>query len=126
MRPMTPASLILSLTAVSNQHSALLEREDYTLVAWYPCVYAPRTGGAYDSHHRTAGIASRARRRGGRVAARGARAAGGADAAHRGAHEPGRGRFGNGGAPRGVSARLAGIGLERRPQPADRLPLGRG
>src|SRR6516165_125850 len=39
--------------------------------------YAPRTGGAYDSHHRTAGIAGRARRRGGFVAARGARAAAG-------------------------------------------------
>src|SRR5262245_43870920 len=36
--------------------------------------YAPRTGGAYDSHHRTAGIAGRARRRGGGMAARGARA----------------------------------------------------
>src|SRR5215831_4510962 len=37
----------------------------------------PRTGGAHDSHHRTAGIARRARRRG-RLAARGARAAAGA------------------------------------------------
>src|SRR5215471_14606852 len=37
-------------------------------------LYAPRTGGAYDSHHRTAGIADCTRRRGG-VAARGARAA---------------------------------------------------
>src|SRR5262249_1049117 len=37
--------------------------------------YAPRTGGAYDGHHRTAGIAGRARRRNGGVAARGARAA---------------------------------------------------
>src|SRR5215475_7769369 len=37
--------------------------------------YAPRTGGAYDSHHRTAGIAGRTRRRGGSVAARGAGAA---------------------------------------------------
>src|SRR5262249_49362364 len=35
----------------------------------------PRTGGAYDSHRRTAGIAGRTRRRG-RVAARGARRAG--------------------------------------------------
>src|SRR5262245_23920476 len=34
-----------------------------------------RTGGAYDSHHRTAGIAGCTRRRGGRVAARGAGAA---------------------------------------------------
>src|SRR5262249_42388152 len=31
--------------------------------AWYPSLYAPRTGGAYDSHHRTAGIAGRTRRR---------------------------------------------------------------
>src|SRR5262245_24183805 len=30
------------------------EREDCTLVAWYSSFYAPRTGGAYDSHHRTA------------------------------------------------------------------------
>ena len=36
----------------------------------------PRAGGAYDSHHRTAEIACRTRRRDG-VAARGARAAGG-------------------------------------------------
>src|SRR5215470_17114705 len=45
---------------------------DSTLVACYRSVYAPRTGGAYDSHHRTAGIAGRTRRRGGRVAAHGA------------------------------------------------------
>src|SRR5262249_387670 len=37
--------------------------------------YAPRTGGAYDSHHQTAGIADRAGRRSGVMAARGARAA---------------------------------------------------
>src|SRR5262249_35721252 len=47
---------------------------DSTLVAWYPSLYAPRTGGAYDSHHRTAGIAGRTRRRCGGVADRGARA----------------------------------------------------
>ena len=46
---------------------------DSTLAAWYPSLYAPRTGGAYDSHHRTAGVAGRTRRRGGLVAARGAR-----------------------------------------------------
>src|SRR5262249_37022941 len=56
---------------------------DSTLVAWYPALYAPRTGGAYDGHHRTAGIAGRTRRRGGGVAARGEGAAGRADAAHR-------------------------------------------
>ena len=42
-------------------------------MAWYRCLYAPRTGGAYDSHHRTAGIAGCTRRRGSRVAACGAR-----------------------------------------------------
>ena len=42
---------------------------DSTLVAWYPPLYAPRMGGAHDSHHRTAGIAephSAARRQRGR------------------------------------------------------------
>src|SRR5580704_15537827 len=43
---------------------------------------APHAGGAYDSHHRTAGIAGRTRRHGG-VAARGARAAGPGDASDR-------------------------------------------
>src|SRR5215831_12967165 len=61
----------------SNQHPASFKRQDCTLVTWYRCLYAPRTGGAYDSHHRTAGIAGCTRRRGGCVAARGARAAGG-------------------------------------------------
>src|SRR5215831_13002002 len=42
---------------------------DSTLVAWYRPLYAPRTGGAYDSHRWTTGIAGRTRRRGGRVAA---------------------------------------------------------
>jgi len=45
---------------------------DSTLVACYRSIYAPRTGGAYDSHHRTAGVAGGTRRRGSRVAARGA------------------------------------------------------
>jgi hypothetical protein len=53
-------------------HLAFLERG----AAWYPSLYAPRTGGAHDSHHWTAGIAGRTRRRGGGMAARGARAAG--------------------------------------------------
>src|SRR5262249_45835257 len=52
-----------------------LEYEDRTFLVWYRYLYAPRTGGAYDSHHRKAGIAGRTRRRGGRVAARRARAA---------------------------------------------------
>ena len=38
---------------------------DSTLVPWYSSPYAPRTGGAYDSHHRTARIASCTRRRSG-------------------------------------------------------------
>src|SRR5215472_6486176 len=33
-----------------NQHPSLFERQDSTLVAWYRSIYAPRTGGAYDSH----------------------------------------------------------------------------
>jgi hypothetical protein len=36
-------------------------REDCTRVAWYRCVYAPRAGRAYDSHHRTAGVRQDAR-----------------------------------------------------------------
>src|SRR5262249_35115830 len=56
---------------------------DSTLVAWYRSIYAPRTGGAHDSHHRTAGIAGRTRRRGGGVAARGKRVAARAHAAGR-------------------------------------------
>src|SRR5262249_61925085 len=60
----------------NNQRPALLERQDCTLVAWYRSLYAPRTGGAYDSHHRTAGIAGRTRRGGGRAGARAWRAPG--------------------------------------------------
>jgi len=41
-----------------------IEREDCTPMACYRSIYAPRTGGAYDSHHRTAGIAGCTRRRG--------------------------------------------------------------
>src|SRR5262245_65957415 len=59
----------------------LLEREDYTPMACYRSLYAPRTGGAYDSHHRTAGIDGRTRRCGGGLAARGA-GTGLSDAAH--------------------------------------------
>src|SRR5262249_58106947 len=65
------------------QHCAPLEREDCTPMACYRSIYAPRTGGAYDSYHRTAGIAGRTRRRGGRVAAGGAREADRRDASHR-------------------------------------------
>ena len=63
-------------TTEAEAPPALLEWEDCTPMAWYPSLYAPRTGGAYDSHHRTAGITGRTRRWGGGVAARGARAAG--------------------------------------------------
>src|SRR5262249_9451284 len=58
------------------------EREDCTLVAWYLCITHPRTGGAHDSHHQTAGIAGRTWRRCGRVAAHGARAAAGEGTHH--------------------------------------------
>jgi hypothetical protein len=34
----------------TTPNATLLEREDYTLVAWYRRLYAPRAGGAYDSH----------------------------------------------------------------------------
>src|SRR5215813_7179524 len=83
------------LSEASRPKSSLYEIRsrrvrDSTLVAWYSCLYAPRTGGAYDSHHRTAGTAGRARRRG-VVAARGARAAGRGGAARRRAHGLGRG-----------------------------------
>jgi hypothetical protein len=60
---------------VQQPHRLFLREKDSTLVTWYPSLYAPRTGGAYDSHHRTAKIVGRARRRGGGVAACGARAA---------------------------------------------------
>src|ERR1700757_3798433 len=69
--------------AAHEPDPTLLERDDCTLVAWYPCIYAPRAGGAYDSHHRRRGITGRTRRRGCRVAARGARAADGKRANHR-------------------------------------------
>ena len=48
-----------------------------------------------------------------------------AHAAHRRAHGVGRGRSGRTGPHRGVPAGLAAIGLDRRPQRADRLSLGR-
>ena len=57
----------------SNQPPTVLNVK--TARSWRGIVffYAPRAGGAYDSHHRTTGIASCTRRRGGCVAARGAR-----------------------------------------------------
>jgi hypothetical protein len=55
----------------------LLERKDGTLVAWYRWFYAPRTGGAYDSHHRTAGIVGRTRQHSGGMSAQRACAAAG-------------------------------------------------
>src|SRR5262249_7696028 len=64
-------------TTEVGSNRILPEREDCTLVAWYRSLYAPRTGGAYDSHHRTAGIAGCTRRRGGRGAAGGTGAADG-------------------------------------------------
>src|SRR5437763_17086281 len=60
-----------------DQYPALFERQDCTLLKCYHLIYARRTGGAYDSHNRTAGVAGRARRRVGRVVARGGAGAGG-------------------------------------------------
>src|SRR3984893_11686085 len=61
------------------------------------------------------------------MAARGARAAaGGEAAAHRHPYEPDRGRSGRTDPHRGVRTRPAGIGLDCRWQPAAEHPLGRG
>ena len=54
-----------------------------------------------------------------------ARAAGRAGAAHRRADACAARRSGGAGPHRGVPARAAAVGLDRRPQLADRLPLGR-
>jgi len=59
---------------------------DGSVVPSRRCMNDPQLEGHHGKPHRTAKILSRARRRG-RVAARGARAAGRADAAHRRAHE---------------------------------------
>jgi putative ABC transport system substrate-binding protein len=77
----TPDDLAPAFDGLAKQRSqavivpanGLFQTEDCTPMAWYRCVYAPRAGGAHDSHHRTAGIAGRTRRRGGVVANRGAR-----------------------------------------------------
>jgi putative tryptophan/tyrosine transport system substrate-binding protein len=65
-----------------------------------------------------------AARRSGRLATRGARAAGRAGAAHRRAHGPARERFRRTGSSRGVPAKFAAAGLERGSEPAGRHPLG--
>src|SRR6516164_7738313 len=100
-----------------------LNREDRALVAWYLSLYAPRAGGAYDSHHRTAGIAGRTRRRGGSVAAGGARAAG-----EGGNHRIARNGQCGGAEPmdRRLRAANARSRLGRRPQSHDRISLGGG
>ena len=74
---------------------------------------------------RAARVHLAARRRGG-VAARGARAAARADAAHRRAHDRSRGRSGIQVRVAAFAAGVGAIGLGRRPQPADRIPLGAG
>src|SRR5262245_15423007 len=98
-----------------SAHAGCRAVRDSTLVAWYRSLYAPRTGGAYDSHHRTAGTDNRTRRRGG-VAARGARAAIGPGAADRCADERGRRRSGGTGPSRGVFSRARRTRLDYRPQ----------
>src|SRR5262249_34881889 len=101
---------------------ALLEREDGTLVAWYPFLYAPRTGGAYDSHHRTAGVAGRTRRRGDGVAVCGASAAVTA-AAHRRARVDERGCAGF---RQGIERRTSRAWLRRRTEFCPRGPFRGG
>src|SRR5262249_5130687 len=101
-------------------------RYDSALVAWDPSLYAPRTRGVHDSHHRTAGIAGRARRRGGRVALGcRPRATARKNAAHRRAPERRRGRSGLSGLGRGVPAGACASGLDHRAQRAHRHALGR-
>ena len=75
---------------------------------------------------RTARVHHAARRRGGSVAARGACAAGRASAAHRRADVHHAGRAGIAGPHRGVRSKDCRGGLGRRPQRADRHPLGGG
>jgi ABC transporter substrate binding protein len=73
----------------------------------------------------TAGVYRGARQRGS-VAARGTSAAARARAAHRRAHARSRGRCGISGLGRGVPAGADSIGLDHRPQRADRNALGHG
>ena len=72
---------------------------------------------------RTARVHHTARRRSGGVAACCARAATRADAAHRRTRGHRSGRCGRTGSLRGVSAGAAAIGLDHRPQRADRISL---
>ena len=60
------------------------------------------------------------------MAADRARAAARSNAAYWRVRGLGRGRFGSAAAPRGIPARAAAIGLDRRPQRADRHSLGCG
>jgi hypothetical protein len=92
---------------------------DSTLVAWYPSLYAPRTGGAHDSHHWTAGIAGRSRRRG-CLAARGARAAAGEATDYR---VPGRGSYGVECIHHGFCGATACARLDRGSYHRDRVSL---
>src|SRR5262249_52953555 len=105
--------------------SALLECEDRTLLVWYRSLTHLAREGAYDSHHRTAGVAGRTRRRGGRLAVRCGRAAVQPDAADWRAHVPIRRRSGFTGLRGCICAGAAGLRLDRGPQHSDRLPLGR-
>ena len=79
--------------------------------------------GPGSEHGASSSLCSAAGRRRGR--SRRARSSG-ADAPHRRARQPGRGRSGKTGPQRGVPAGAAAIGLDRRPQRADRLLAWRG
>src|SRR5262245_53759898 len=67
------ATGLAALRVAWPRSPCFLEREDCTPIACYRSIDAPRTGGAYDSHLRTAGIAGCTRRCGRGVAGRGAR-----------------------------------------------------
>src|SRR5262249_26101892 len=114
----------LSLPLLNPKPTTEVKATMKTARSWRDIVpfYAPRTGGAYDSHHRTAGIAGRTRRRGGRVAARGARAAIG-DAGGRVSEYPDCGRLGK--RCRRVLQWHERDWLRRRPECQSRTTLGR-
>ena len=85
-----------------------------------------RTGGSDGNQYRKAEIHSCSGRCGSRLAARRARTEGRPDASRWRARDPDRRRSGRTGSPRALPAGVARVGLDRRPQRADRLPLGCG
>src|SRR5262249_8274795 len=120
-RPPTILSALSGARRTSASDCGCPAVKDITLVAWYRSLYAPRTGGAYDSHHRTTKILSRTRRRGCGVAARGTRAAS-SDAGDWAAPTrlAGGARKSSGGFPQGTERER----LHRGPKLGHRIPVG--